>query len=140
MSAWFTIIAVSLYITTIGSRSQTQPRMASNTDFDFSSGEVPNPFLLYQHYLDRPESVECRPIRLRISRGSPRFLTDLVTNDHAGVLFADADSRIMSNRMERRLNELAELFYADRGVWITVTKAWTEQDDQDPVSLHFEGS
>ena len=110
-------------------------------DFSFTNGPVPNPFQLHQRYPDRPETVECRPIRLQIPRGSRRFRTELVTNDHPSVQFANSDARIMSLRLRRHLNELAEAFHEERGVWITVSKAWVEGDagDADPTSLHFEG-
>ena len=114
----------------------------SDDDFIVSNGPVPDPFHLHQHYPDRPETAECRPIRLRITRPSRRFQTDLVTNEHADVQFANADARIMSNRLQRRLNELAELFHDQYSIWLTVTKAWTEYGDEnvtDPNSLHFEG-
>ena len=110
--------------------------------FVFSNGPMPNPFQRDQHYPYRSEEVECRRIRTRIERNSRRYRTDLVTNEHSSVHFADADARIMSNRLHRRLNELADLFHAEYSVWIRVTKAWTEFGDEevsDPASLHFEG-
>ena len=115
----------------------------SDSNFIFSRGPVPDPFTLHQHYPDRAETVECRPIRLRIERGSHRFITDLVTNEHSSVQFADADARVMSSRLHGHLNELAEAFHEENGVWFTVTKAWTELGDEDvtdPNSLHFEGT
>ena len=114
----------------------------SDSNFIFSRGPVPNPFLLHQHYPDRPESVECRPIRLHIERGSRRFVSELVTNEHTNVQFTNADARIMSSRLHRHLNELAETFYEAHNVWITVIKAWAEQGDTDVTdtnSLHYEG-
>ena len=114
----------------------------SDSNFIFSRGPVPNPFLLHQHYPDRPESVECRPIRLHIERGSRRFVSELVTNEHTNVQFTNADARIMSSRLHRHLNELAETFYETHNVWITVIKAWAEQGDTDVTdtnSLHYEG-
>lgn len=116
--------------------------VACTTPFEFTNGPVPNPFQLNQHYPDRAEAVECRPIRLRIERHSRRYRTDLVTNEHTGMNFSHSDARIMSSRLQRRLNELADLFFANYHVWITVTKAWTEYGDadvNDPNSLHFEG-
>jgi hypothetical protein len=128
------ILATLAFAATCGS--------AQNEDFVLSNGPVPDPFQLHQHYPDRPETVECRPIQLRIARGSRRFMTELVTNDHADVSFASADARIMSLRMHRHLNELAEAFHAQEGVWISVLKAWADEDDPDitdPNSLHYEG-
>ena len=136
METWITVLVAALWVCRV---SGTQ---SEDDDFDFTNGALPDPFLPHQHYPDRPESVECRPIRLRIDRGSRRFSTDLVTNDHANVQFAHSDARIMSNRLQRRLNDLAEQFYDAHGVWITVTKAWTDQDDEevtDELSLHYEG-
>ena len=130
----FVIFALPLFFATC--------MATSDDDFIFSDGPVPDPFNLHQHYPDRPETVECRPIRLRITRSSPRFQTDLVTNEHLNIQFANADARIMSNRLQRRLNELAELFHDQHSIWLTVTKAWTEQGDEnvtDSKSLHFEG-
>ena len=117
----------------------------SDTDddsFSFTNGPVPDPFTLHQHYPDRPETVECRPIRLQIPRGSRRFRTELVTNDHSSVHFAGSDARVMSLRLRRRVNELAEAFHDEYGVWVTISKAWVEEGDgdiTDPTSLHFEG-
>jgi hypothetical protein len=110
--------------------------------FSFTNGPVPDPFTLHQRYPDRPEAVECRPIRLHIPRGSRRFRTELVTNDHSGVHFANSDARIMSLRLRRHVNELADAFHDEFGVWIAVSKAWVEDGDEgitDPTSLHFEG-
>ena len=115
---------------------------SQNGDFDFTNGPIPNPFQLHQHYPDRPETVECRPIRLHIGRGSLRFSRDLVTNDHPRLQFAHADARVMSLRLQQHLNELAEDFYELYSVSITVTKAWSEYEDADiadPGSLHYEG-
>ena len=114
----------------------------SNDEFEFTNGPVPELFQLGQHYPNRLEEEECRPIRLRIERNSRRYDTDLFMNQHPGVQFTDADARIMSGRLLRRLNELADSFHADHGIWIFVTKAWAEYGDSevtDPTSLHFEG-
>ena len=48
----------------------------------------------------------------------------------------------MSLRLRSRLNELAQSFYDEHGVWLSVGKAWAEQGDSDivePGSLHYEG-
>lgn len=113
-----------------------------NEEFQVRNTPLPDTFQVNQSYPDRPEVVECRPIRLRIERHSRRYRTELVTNDHPNIHFAHADTRVMSNRLFRRLNELADLFHEEHGVWITVLKAWTEYGDGevgDPTSLHFEG-
>lgn len=111
-------------------------------EFQVMNTPLPDTFQLNQSYPDRPEEVECRPIRLRIERNSRRYRTDLVTNDHPSIRFAHADTRVMSNRLFRRLNALADLFYEEHRGRITVLKAWTEYGDSevvDPTSLHFEG-
>ena len=128
------IYAFTLYIATCAA--------TADDNFIFSNGPVPDPFQLHQHYPDRSETDECRPIRLRIGRSSRRFQTDLVTNSHPSVQFANADARIMSSRLQRYLNELADLFHEQYNVWLSVTKAWVEYGDEnvtDPNSLHFEG-
>lgn len=114
----------------------------ADDDFIFTNEPVPDNFSLQQRYPDRPETEACRPIRVQISRGSRRFLTELVTNDHPSVQFANADARIMSLRLRRHLNELAETFRDEHNVRIAVSKAWSEANDSDitdPTSLHFEG-
>lgn len=135
MAPWVGYIVVAASLTLIACTAQSD-------DYQFTNGPVPNPFQLHQRYPDRNESVQCRPIRLRIERNSRRFRTDLVTNEHSGMNFSNADARIMSGRLQRRLNQLAYAFYIHYHVWITVTKAWTEYGDpdvDDPNSLHFEG-
>ena len=115
---------------------------SDDEEFLFTNDPVPDTFQLHQRYPDRPETEECRPIRLHIGRGSRRFRSELVTNDHSFVHFSSADARIMSLRLRSRLNELAQSFYDEHGVWLSVGKAWTEQGDSDivePDSLHYEG-
>ena len=112
-------------------------------DFLFINEPVPDMFQLHQRYPDRGETVVCRPIRLPIARGSRRFSEELVTNDHAGVHFASSDARVMSLRLRERLNELAEAFHEEHGVWVSIQKAWVEVGDADiadPNSLHYEGA
>lgn len=137
MVAWVSYVVAVASLTFVACTAHVQ-----SDDFQFTNGPVPNPFQLHQHYPDRNESVQCRPIRLRIERNSRRYRTDLVTNEHSRVNFTHADARIMSSRLQIRLNQLAYLFYVEYSVWITVTKAWTEYGDpdvDDPNSLHFEG-
>ena len=119
-------------------RAQT----GSEGEFVFTNGPLPDTFELNQRYPDRPESVECRPIRLHIARNSRRYRTELVTNGNPRVQFAHADARVMSSRLSKRLNQLAEVFYENHSIAITVQKAWTEFEDSDvndPLSLHYEG-
>lgn len=119
-----------------------QARSDDSERFQVTNAPLPDIFRLNQSYPDRPEVAECRPIRLHIERNSRRYRTELVTNDHPSIHFAHADTRVMSNRLFRRLNALADLFYQEHRVWITVLKAWTEYGDgevDDPTSLHFEG-
>ena len=112
-------------------------------DFDYSRGAVPEVFAFNQSYPNRSEVDECRPIRLHIERGSRRFLSDLVTNVNPGLHFAHADARIMTSRLQVRLNALALLYYQEFGLTVTIMKSWTESGDEevdDPLSLHFEGT
>ena len=119
-------------------RAQT----GSEEEYVFTNGPLPDTFELNQRYPNRPENVECRPIRLHIARNSRRYRTELVTNSNPHVQFAHADARVMSTRLSKRLNQLAELFYENHSIAITVQKAWTEFEDgdvNDPLSLHYEG-
>lgn len=136
VAAWITVFTILVgAVALCGAQSQED-------DFDFTNGPVPNPFQLNQHYPDRPEIVECRPIRLHITRGSQRFSRELAANDHPRLQFASSNARIMSLRLLRHLNQLAEAFHARYTATITVIQAWTEFEDNeldDPTSLHYEG-
>ncbi len=113
--------------------------------FQYIRSPVPDQFTLGQHYPSRNETEECRPIRVRIERHSKLFRTNLVVNSNsADIDFASSDARIMSNRLQTRLNELALWYTNTYGGRITVLRAWTEYSDDDglddPFSLHYEGT
>ena len=112
---------------------------------DFSRAVVPDPFRVGDHYPPRPEVEVCRPIRDYIDRNSARFMNELVTNTNGDIVFSTTDSRIMSSRMQSRLNSLATLYYQWKGKRsrITVLRAWTQFPDpqvNDEMSLHYEGN
>ncbi len=102
----------------------------------FEVEPVPNPFTLSSRYPDRNEEDVCRAIRDYIDQNTPRFTSELVTNGNSQIRFASG-ARVMSSRMQTRLNRLASLYGTFR-----VQKAWSQfpdQDIQDDRSLHYEG-
>jgi len=111
--------------------------------FQYIKGPVPDEFVLGQHYPDRNETVECRPIRLRIERDSNQFRSALVVNNNGDIIFTSSDARIMSSRLQIRLNRLAELYYEDFEARLTVLLSWVDYQDNvtlgNPYSLHYEG-
>ena len=109
---------------------------------DFTRAQVPDPFEVGDFYPPRPEVEVCRPIRDYIDRNSARFTNELVTNTNADIVFSTSDSRIMSSRMQSRLNSLASLYRQETGRRMTVLRAWTQFPDtqiSDSKSLHYEG-
>ena len=109
---------------------------------DFSTAEVPDPFRVGDIYPPRPEVEVCRPIRDYIDRNSIRFTNELVTNTNRDITFSTSDSRIMSSRMQSRLNSLATLYRQQTGRRMTVLRAWRQFPDPqitDNMSLHYEG-
>lgn len=110
---------------------------------EFTTAEIPDPFRVGDFYPPRPEVEVCRPIRDYIERGTARFNNELVTNTNPLINFNDQNSRIMTSRMQSRLNTLASLFYNRFGRKIRVIKAWTPFPDPDltadDLSLHYEG-
>lgn len=112
----------------------------SSAQQDFSTRTIPDPFLLGNRYPDRGEEDVCRSISDHIERGSARFTNELVTNLNSDINFATADSRVMTSRMQSRLDSLANSYWRR----FTVLKAWTEFPDPDLPnnnrSLHFEGA
>ncbi len=114
---------------------------------DFSEAPIPNPFRNGNFYPPRSEVDVCRPIQNYISRGSARFNAQLVTNTNANINFATSDSRIMSSRLQSRLNSLVRLYnfntngQRNSNPTLTVLKAWTPFPDNqvDALSLHYEG-
>ena len=108
---------------------------------DFSTAQVPDPFRVDDFYPPRPEVDVCRPIRDYIDRNSVRFTNELVTNTNPDIIFSTADSRIMSSRMQSRLNRLATLYQEATGRRMTVLRAWVPFPSglSDDMSLHYEG-
>ena len=109
---------------------------------DFTTAQVPNPFRVGDFYPPRPEVEVCRPIRDYIDRNSARFNNELVTNTNPDITFSTSDSRIMSSRMQSRLNSLASLYGQQTGRRMTVRRAWTQfpnAEISDDKSLHYEG-
>ena len=109
---------------------------------DFTTAQIPNPFRVGVFYPPRSEVEVCRPIRDYIDRNSARFTNELVTNTNADITFSTSDSRIMSSRMQSRLNSLATLYKQETGRRMTVLRAWTQFPNaqiSDSTSLHYEG-
>jgi hypothetical protein len=109
---------------------------------DFTTAQIPNPFRVGNFYPPRPEVEVCRPIRDHIDRNSARFTNELVTNTNPDIRFSTSDSRIMSSRMQSRLNSLASLYRQQTGRRMTVRRAWTQFPNtqiSDDLSLHYEG-
>ena len=109
---------------------------------DFTTAEVPNPFRVGVFYPPRLEVEVCRPIRDYIDRNSARFTNELVTNTNNDIVFNTADSRIMTSRMQSRLNALAATYRANTGRRMTVLRAWTQfpsSQINNVMSLHYEG-
>ena len=113
-------------------------------EFDFTIGQIPDPFVVGDSYPMRPEEEVCRPIRDYIRRGSARFNSELLTYTTSRINFADADSQRMTSRMQTRLERLVQLYRAEyrRNRRFTVLKAYAEFPDPDigdARSLHYEG-
>lgn len=120
----------------------------ANSQQDFSTGQVPSfsVGVFYPGQSNNPIQAEvetCRAITDRIDRNSARFNAELVTNTNGGINFATSDSRIMSSRMQSRLDDLAQAYLSRFNRRMTVLKAWTPYPDQElgnePESLHYEG-
>lgn len=113
---------------------------SDENDYQYSKGPIPSSFSVGQSYPDRTEDQSCRPIQIRIKRGSKRY-NELVTYTKDNVWFSTADSRIMSARLHSQLSELADAYYYLYGVKLLVQKSWTEYQDHEisETSLHYEG-
>ena len=110
--------------------------------YQYSRGPVPQQFRFNMSYPARTEMEECRPIRLRIQRNTRLFRTRLIVNTNGDIIFNNSDARIMTSRLQTRLNALAQLYYQQYGRRFTVMKSWAEYGDDDiddPQSLHYEG-
>ena len=108
---------------------------------DLTAAQVPNPFRVGDFYPPQSEVEVCRPIRDYIDRNSARFTNELVTNSNPDIIFNTANSRIMSSRMQSRLNSLASAYRTDTGKRMTVLRAWTQfpNSQLNTMSLHYEG-
>ena len=108
---------------------------------DFTTAQVPDPFTVGDYYPPRLEVDVCRPIRDYIDRNSARFTNELVTNTNSRITFSTSDSRIMTSRMQSRLNTLADSYFAATSTRMTVRRAWTQfpNSQLNNMSLHYEG-
>ena len=109
---------------------------------DFTRAQIPNPFRVRDFYPPRAEVVVCRSITDHIDRNSIRFTNELVTNTNRDITFSTSDSRIMSSRMQSRLNSLATLYRQQTRRRMTVLRAWRQFPDpqiSSRTSLHYEG-
>ena len=90
------------------------------------------------------EEAQCRVITDHITRNSTRFNSELITNNNSGINFATADARIMSSRMQSRLDNLSSRYFSSTNRRMTIQKAWTPFPDPQlngvPGSLHYEGN
>ncbi len=120
-----------------------------NSQQDFTQAQVPT-FSVGVFYPARSnnaadsERVTCRAITDRIDRNTARFNNELVTNTNSRITFGTADSRVMSSKMQSRLDDLAASYaqqYQNRR--LTILKAWSPFPDPqlsgDDMSLHYEG-
>lgn len=109
----------------------------------FTIRQVPNPFLVGDMYPPRSEIDVCEPIQDYIVRSSARYNSKLVTNNNPNIIFGTRDSRIMSSRLQSRLNTLADKYKAMFQRKMTILKAWSPFPDPELVgdnsSLHYEG-
>ena len=136
--AWYRLALLTIAFAVLETVLAGSTRSRNDDEFNFSRQPVPDPFRLGDRYPDRDEVVICRPITSYIRRDSVRFTNELVLNSHRRIKFKDADARLMSSRLQTRLNGLRRVF----GGRFTVLKSWTDYPDpeiSDIRSLHFEG-
>ena len=116
-------------------------RTGNSGNYLYTRQPVPSVFRVNQSYPSRGETDQCRPIRLRITRNSRLYITELVTNANRNIRFVTADARLMTSRMQSKLDALAKAFRPWYGYRLTVLQSWTEYspNDTDPHSLHYEG-
>ena len=111
--------------------------------FQYIRDPVPEEFSVGEHYPSRNETQECRPIRLRIARNSHQYRTNLVINNNPDITFSNQDARVMTSRLQIRLNHLAVRYYEEYSLRITVLRTWVEYSINDGLndsySLHYEG-
>lgn len=134
-----------LFLTALGTLALqlSNAQQASPDGFVYSRGPIPDVFQQGTRYPDRNETEECRPIRLRVVRSSRLYTTQLVTNVNPDIVFHSSNARIMTRRMQARLNALAASYQIHYSARITVWRAWSEYSANDtigdPTSLHYEG-
>lgn len=109
----------------------------------FQQEPVPDPFTLGDRYPNRNETVEVRPIKLRLRRTSRRFSETIIRNTNNDLDYANDDARLMTSRLKSRLDRLGEL-YEDkyRRQRLRVLLTYAEENNPsvtDPKSLHYEG-
>lgn len=128
---------------TLHSLSSAQASTSGGGGFVYSRGPVPDVFYQGTRYPDRNETEECRPIRLHVVRSSRLYTAQLVTNVNPNIIFHSTNARIMTGRMQARLNALAASYHLHYYARITVVRAWSEYSANDsigdPNSLHYEG-
>lgn len=109
----------------------------------FQQEPVPSPFRLGDRYPDRNETVECRPIKLRLKRTSRRFSETIIRNTNNDLSYEIDDARLMTSRLKSRLDTLGELYrreFRRRKLVVLLTYAEVGNPDvTDPASLHYEG-
>ena len=131
---------LTLALATLISFSSSQ---ADDDAFSYSRGPVPSVFHPGTRYPERNETEECRPIRLRIVRNSRLYRTRLVTNVNPDIIFRSPDARVMTARIQARLNALAAAYRRQYHARITVLRSWSDYSANDgigdPHSLHYEG-
>lgn len=139
MQAQLLLVLVAMSLLLISDTQST----SNDGSFLYSRGAIPDTFHLGTRYPDRNETEECRPLRLRIVRSSRLYRTQLVTNINPYIIFHSADARVMTARMQSRLNALASSYWQQFSAKITVLRSWVDytanDTTTDPNSLHYEG-
>jgi len=106
----------------------------------YTRDPIPWVFQLGQSYPNREETAQCRPIRLKITRNSRLYITELVNNTSQNIQFQTADARLMTSRMKTKLNSLADIFKAKYDSKLLVLQSWTDSSNATGSdSLHNEG-
>lgn len=108
----------------------------------FQQEPLPDPFELGDRYPDRDETVEVRPIKLRLKRTSNRFSETIIRNTNNDLAYDNEDARLMTARLKSRLDALGELYEDEYDRKLVVLLTYAEEsnpDVTDPASLHYEG-
>ena len=115
---------------------------------DFSQAQIPTfrvgTFFPTRSSLnaEQTEQAVCRAIVDHIDRDSARFRSELVSNTNRRINFQTADSRLMSSRMQSRLDTLQGSYRSATRNRMTILKAWSPFPDSEltsDTSLHYEG-